>query len=201
MLPDNQTQAWVGQSVVISEKMDGENTTIYADGYIHARSIDGRSHPSRDWVKAHIMPKIQGNIPENFRVCGENLYAKHSIGYEALKSYFLVFSVWKDERCLDWEETLEWVRLLELNHVPILFSGKLAENTLEKIQGSSDPNKSEGFVVRSQAGFTLDAFGENIMKFVRQGHVQTEEHWMRTKITPNSLKKPKPTTPGTSPEA
>ena len=28
------------QPVVITEKMDGENTTIYADGYIHARSLD-----------------------------------------------------------------------------------------------------------------------------------------------------------------
>jgi len=39
-----------GREVVVTEKMDGENTTLY-DDTLHARSIDGRYHPSRDWVK------------------------------------------------------------------------------------------------------------------------------------------------------
>ena len=39
-----------GQTVIITEKMDGENTTLYRD-YLHARSVDGRHHPSRNWVK------------------------------------------------------------------------------------------------------------------------------------------------------
>jgi hypothetical protein len=41
---------FVGTRVIVSTKMDGENTSMYND-YIHARSIDGRSHPSRNWVK------------------------------------------------------------------------------------------------------------------------------------------------------
>ena len=45
------TDHFAGKEVVITEKMDGENTSMYRDG-IHARSIDGRHHPSRDWVKA-----------------------------------------------------------------------------------------------------------------------------------------------------
>jgi len=46
-MPDNRL---IGREVVVTEKMDGENTTMYCDN-IHARSIDGRHHPSRDWVK------------------------------------------------------------------------------------------------------------------------------------------------------
>ena len=38
-------------TLIITEKMDGENTTIHAGG-CHARSPDSRYHPSRDWVKA-----------------------------------------------------------------------------------------------------------------------------------------------------
>lgn len=34
------------KEVVITEKLDGENTTIYCEG-THARSIDGRYHSSR----------------------------------------------------------------------------------------------------------------------------------------------------------
>lgn len=39
-----------GKRVIVTEKMDGENCTIYKN-YIHARSIDGRDHWSRSWVK------------------------------------------------------------------------------------------------------------------------------------------------------
>ena len=31
--------------------MDGENCTVYNDGYIHARSIDGNSYPWQSKVK------------------------------------------------------------------------------------------------------------------------------------------------------
>lgn len=37
--------------LVVTEKMDGENTTIHRGGS-HARSPDSRYHPSRDWLKA-----------------------------------------------------------------------------------------------------------------------------------------------------
>ena len=36
-----------GKYVVVTEKMDGENTTLYRD-YMHARSVDSRFHPSRN---------------------------------------------------------------------------------------------------------------------------------------------------------
>lgn len=42
---------FAGKQVVVTEKMDGENTTLYRD-FVHARSIDSRFHPSRTWVKA-----------------------------------------------------------------------------------------------------------------------------------------------------
>ena len=35
------------EEVIFTEKMDGENTTIYNDG-CHARSPDSGYHPSRD---------------------------------------------------------------------------------------------------------------------------------------------------------
>lgn len=44
------TDHFAGQEVVITEKMDGENTTMYPD-FIHARSLDSKDHPSRHYVK------------------------------------------------------------------------------------------------------------------------------------------------------
>lgn len=90
-----------GKAVVVTEKMDGENCTMYSD-YIHARSLEYSSHPSRDRVKA-MWSQIAHDIPKGWRVCGENLYAEHSIHYDDLSSYFQVFSVWNDKNvCLSW---------------------------------------------------------------------------------------------------
>src|SRR3546814_14895421 len=100
--------------------MDGENTTLYRD-YIHARSVDGRSHPSRDWVK-QFRSGIAADIPEGWRVCGENLFAKHSIHYTALPTYFMEFPIWHDRNMrLGWDEMLEWFEWLGLQPVPVLY--------------------------------------------------------------------------------
>lgn len=100
-----------GKRVIVTEKMDGENTSIYKD-YIHARSIDGRDHWSRSWVK-NLQAKIGYEIPDQWRLCGENLYAKHSIGYKDLSSYFALFSIWNENNeCLSWDETKEYADTL-----------------------------------------------------------------------------------------
>ena len=85
---------FVGKRVIVTEKLDGENTTMYNDA-IHARSIDGRHHPSRDWVKG-FHGSIKHLIHPLYRVCGENVYAEHSIHYNALKTYFYGFGLWLD---------------------------------------------------------------------------------------------------------
>ncbi len=110
-----------GREVVVTEKLDGENTTLYRD-HIHARSLDSRHHPSRTWVKAE-HSRIQYDIPENWRICGENVYAKHSIHYKALTSYFYVFGIYEDDVCLSWEEMGFNCKLFELPVAPELYRG------------------------------------------------------------------------------
>lgn len=168
---------FIDQRVIVTEKMDGENTTMYRD-YIHARSIDGRSHVSRDWVKG-FWSKIAHDIPEGWRICGENMYAVHSISYERLPSYFLGFSIWNEKNvCLSWDETLEWFQLLNITSVPVLYDGIF---DVEKVKSCWDPKKwetSEGYVVRLAEPFRYGEFRASIGKFVRKGHVQTVKHWM-----------------------
>src|SRR3954452_15840523 len=65
-----------GREVVVTEKLDGENTTLYQDG-LHARSPDSAHHPSRAWVKS-LHGRISEHIREGFRICGENVFARHS---------------------------------------------------------------------------------------------------------------------------
>ncbi len=67
-------------------------------------------------------------IPEGWRICGENVYACHSIHYIALTSYFYVFSIWNEKNeCLSWDATVAWCKKLGLAHVPLLYRGPYNE--------------------------------------------------------------------------
>jgi hypothetical protein len=130
---------------------------------------------------------IKRDIPNDMRICGENLFAKHSIYYENLKSYFEVFQIWQGNISLSWDDTVEWCELLSLVHVPVLYRGIFDESVHEKILKSMDLLKQEGYVVRLVESFRVEDFSKSVAKFVRHGHVQTEDHWMFSKIIPNRL--------------
>lgn len=175
---------FIGREVVVTEKMDGENTTMYPD-YIHARSIDGRHHPSRNRVKG-LHGAIAHRIPEGWRLCGENLYARHSIAYENLHGYFYLFAVWNERNeSLAWGDVEEWGARLDLPVPRVLYRGEWDEHLIRDIE--VDTNTTEGYVVRSADAFPFADFAENVAKWVRTGHVQTDEHWMFAEIVPNGL--------------
>lgn len=174
------------QYVIVTEKMDGENTTLYNDT-LHARSIDSRNHPSRNWLKLY-HSKIAHNIPIGWRICGENLYAKHSIHYNELKSYFLVFSIWNAENiCCDWNSTKEYAELLELQIVPVLWEGIFDIQLLMNLSASLNSDNQEGYVIRLANEFKYENFNKSVAKFVRKNHVQSNKHWMHQTIIPNQL--------------
>jgi hypothetical protein len=166
----------LGQDIVITEKMDGENTTMYRD-YIHARAIDSKNHESRNWVK-NFWSQFANDIPEGWRICGENLYAKHSIGYEKLPSYFLGFSIWNEKNvCLSWNETLYWFELLGILPVPTLYTGAFTKQ-LYAYRPEARWNDCEGYVLRLTREFSYGEFRKCVGKYVRKDHVQTVKHWM-----------------------
>lgn len=178
---------FVGKRVIATAKMDGENTSLYSD-YIHARSLDGRNHESRSWVK-NFWSQICGDIPEHWRLCGENLYAKHSIRYDDLSSYFMGFSLWNEKNvCLSWDETQEWFELLGVTSVPVLYDGIYDEETIKKLWTDADYDTSEGYVLRVADEFAFKKFRHCVGKFVRPNHVQTTRHWKYgQRVEPNGL--------------
>ncbi|MFI5670729.1 RNA ligase family protein [Streptomyces sp. NPDC051704] len=172
-----------GCEVVVTEKLDGENTTLYADG-LHARSLDSGHHPSRAWVKG-LQSRIGAGIPAGWRVCGENLYARHSLPYEDLDSWFYGFSVWDGEHCLDWDRTVSFLHGLGVPTPRVLWRGVFDERALRRLR--LDTTRQEGYVVRTVASFTRADFGRCVAKWVRGGHVQTDTHWMYAQVVPNGL--------------
>jgi hypothetical protein len=177
---------FIGKQVVVTEKMDGENTSIYKD-FHHARSINGGKHESRSMV-AQLQARLANDLPDGMRVCGENCYAKHSIGYSALPDYFLAFSIWNENTCLSWDETVEWAELLGIAMVPVLYRGIYDEEAIKATYiDNRTPDLMEGYVVRIADSFEYGDFSKSLAKFVRKNHVQTSEHWKTQTVVPNKV--------------
>ena len=189
---------WQGKEVLVTEKMDGECTTFYNDKF-HARSMDSKFHPSRSWV-AGLWGNISWKIPDYRRIVLENVYAKHSLGYDHLPTFAFGIGVVDLEDSegnktvdgepifLDWDSTLEIFEDLGITPVPHLYRGQADFKKLKEIYDSLDFSKNEGIVVRTINSFPEADFEKNVGKAVRPGHVQTDQHWLRT-WTPNKMEK------------
>ena len=178
-----------GKRVIVSLKLDGENSSMYND-HIHARSLDSVSHESRKWVKG-LWSQIAYLMDEDMRICGENMYAVHSLKYENLSSYFYVFSIWFDNKCIGWDETIEYAKILGLEIVPVIYDGIYDKDMIIK---SFEPFReaNEGYVIRLADEFLYSDFRKSIAKYVRpefrQAINNSQCHWSSQKIIKNGLK-------------
>jgi hypothetical protein len=169
--------------VVVTEKMDGENTTIYKD-YLHARSIDSGYHASRSWVK-NFAAQWQHELSPTQRIVGENMYAVHSLKYTNLKSYFYGIAMWQEGLCYTWDNTVNYFELLGIEPAPVIAKGIWRDvmSDLAKVPMT----EREGYVVRNAGVFLLKDFGKNVAKYVRANHVTSDSHWKHGKIDKNEL--------------
>lgn len=121
-------------------------------------------------------------------MCGENLYALHSIGYTQLPSYFLAFSVWNsDNVSLGWSDTVDFCNQRGISTVPVMYEGLFDEAKLTKLASEFDHTVTEGFVIRLASQFEFDKFGNSVAKWVRPNHVTTDKHWMHSEMILNKL--------------
>ena len=184
------TDGLCGVPIVITEKLDGSNMALTRQA-VFARSHAGPpSHPSFAWAKA-LHARICAQIDVGFTLFGEYCYAVHSIVYDRLPGYFFVFGVREDAtgEWMDWDGVETQAGVLDLPCVPVLFRGVVATAAeLEKLtrrlagEASAYGGEREGMVVRVERGFGDAEFGEVLGKYVRAGHVQTDEHWMFQEI-------------------
>jgi hypothetical protein len=171
---------FTGKQVIVTEKMDGENTTIYND-YLHARSIDSEWDESKRWLD-RLRAIITHDIPPGWRLCGENLFYKHTIPYTHLETLFYIYSIWdENNNCLSWKQTLEWCNLLRVKPIPVIYDGIYSQQAI--IQAFNEYSTSahdpvEGFVVRRADGFSYKEFSGSVAKFVsNRFQINTTKHW------------------------
>lgn len=197
--------------IVVTEKLDGENTTMYRNG-LHSRSLDFSPHPSRSFIK-QLHATIAYDIPEGWRICGENMAALHTIPYDRLTSYFYVFSIWNEQNiCLSWEDTVQWCELLGLDLAPVYYIGIANEMPYkdrtsywawphEIYRGAFNPeafkphfsNDLEGFVIRNADAFPYESFSDNVAKWVNpKFSIDESRHWRNRPVVFNKIAVDKP---------
>lgn len=174
---------FVNREVVVTEKLDGGNT-FFKDGVVYARSHSSpASHPSFNPIK-NMYYEISHLISKDLAIYGENLYGIHTLEYDNLDSFFYVFNMTKRNVILSWDDIEKESLNLGLRVVPIVFRG--AFKSIKEIELLMDKEmkkpsalgaEKEGFVIRIADSFDFNDFDKYAAKYVREGHVQTDERW------------------------
>ena len=184
------THPLLREEIIITEKLDGGNCSIYR-GNVYARTTTNEaSHPSFGPVK-QLASQIASLVPDEYQLFGENMFGIHSITYDKLSSYFYLFAAFdtKSKQFLPWDSLVSLAESLDVPTVPRRYRGTLGtpkqlENWIktEMKQKSSCGLSTcpEGFVVRLAKEFDLKQFETSVAKYVREGHVQTDATWKRT---------------------
>ena len=179
-----------GKEIVITEKLDGENTSItHYDVFARSHGAPTRSPWNFNlWSRDGIFSEVYSLIGENEWVFGENLYGEHSIHYDKLPTYWHIFAVSDTEKYIwySWDDVCTVCSILNKPHVPVLWRGVVeSEQQLKDLvdrfvnEPSCYGDTREGVVVRVTDEFPLDEFSKYVCKWVRPNHVQTDEHWTK----------------------
>lgn len=188
----------LNKEIIITEKVDGSNTSLEAYGCFARTHAGPPTHSSFDGLKA-LHANIKHLIPEEYQIFGEWCYALHSIAYDKLPSYFLAFGVRQVANLPDfvwssWADVELLADEIGVPTVPVLWKGICKkESELQEIteilvkQPSLLGNIREGVVIRVANDFLDQDFSKYVMKWVRKDHVQTTEHWKNQEIIKNKI--------------
>lgn len=174
--------------VVVTEKLDGSNVCLTKKNLFARSHGHEPRHESFDMLKK-IYHGIKHRIPEGLAVYGEWLYAVHSIKYNSLPSYLLVFDILDMEKeiWLSFDTVVEVSQDLGLDTVPLICRSAWTEEIREMSpEGKSEyGDEREGLVVRCAGPFAFEDFDKAVGKVVRRGHVSTDDHWKEGTIERN----------------
>ena len=181
-------------NLIHTEKLDGENNCLSKFG------VFARSHAApttSPWTESlrRFWQLVKHDLGD-LEIFGENLYAIHSIEYRKLEHHFYVFGIREQDKWLNWEETQFYANMLDLPTIPVIRT-EITPKEREPFEvrmlmlvngpGAFDPydvydqkvTTMEGVVSRNADSYAVDAFAQNVFKYVRKGHVKTDEHWIR----------------------
>ena len=190
---------FAGRRLVVTEKLDGSNVALTSEaGGVFARSHSGPPrHGSFDELKA-VHAALAASIPAGLTLFGEWCHAVHSIEYPGLPGpgpYLFAVRDDGEGRWRSYEDVEVLAGVLEMATVPAICAGyaertedveRLVRDALAsrtaRASGSAFGPEREGIVLRRADGFYDVDFPLAVAKWVRAGHVNTDDHWAHGEV-------------------
>ena len=140
----------ISRHVVVEEKIDGANTAISFNEngqlllqnrghYLYGGWKERHYNLFKQWTQIHAV-EFYEVLGSRYIMYGEWMYAKHTIFYDALPSYFMEFDILdrQEGRFLDTHCRHQLIESLPISSVPVLAEGKFKKKeALLNLLGSS----------------------------------------------------------------
>ncbi|MDD5461528.1 MAG: RNA ligase family protein [Methylococcales bacterium] len=202
LLTPQETDDLLIADVVVEEKLDGANLgiSIGADSQLRVQNrgqylvepFTGQFSRLSSWLAQHRY-EFNHALDKQLILFGEWCAAKHSLDYETLPDWFLLFDVYDREQRRFWSTTRRntLAGFLGLNVVPQLLRDHVTWSQLKNLLAASSSQfrqgPLEGLVIRRESTEWCEARA----KLVRAEFTQTiNEHWRRRAIQWNRLQPP-----------
>lgn len=200
VLSSGEARELLAGELVVEEKLDGANLgfSVSADGRLQAQNrshyleepYPGQFGRLRSWLPVHEEPLAEA-LGSDLIAFGEWCAARHSLTYEHLPDWWLLFDVYDRREQQFWSTTRRnrWAAQLGIATVPALDRGKLSLSDLKRMLNAGGSAFStgplEGVVVRSED----DAWLKARAKLVRADFTQSiESHWRKRALEWNRLR-------------
>ena len=201
VLSAEETRRVLSLPLRVDEKVDGANLGIHFEAGEDAPSVQNRGHvlgrgehaqyaPLWGWLTER-QDRLRKHLGHKYVLYGEWLYARHSVRYERLPSYFLAFDLLDKStgKFLD-RETLR--RVCDRCDVDVVYSAAVDHvfRTVQAVASAvgisrfSHSERAEGLYLRhEEAGFLVGRY-----KWVRPNFTAgITEHWATRPIEKNGL--------------
>lgn len=199
VLSPEEAEALLAAEVVVEEKIDGANLgiSIGPEGEVRVQNrgqylhlpMHGQFEKLHVWLKPRI-DTLFDLLGGDLILFGEWCAARHSIGYEHLPNWYVVFDVYDRQSGQFWSTTRrdDLAKQLDLPVVPRLMQGRTSLPALIELVSTRNsafsPEPLEGIVLRRERG----GFLQSRAKLVHAQFVQSiTEHWSRRRIEWNHL--------------
>ncbi|MES9901768.1 MAG: RNA ligase family protein [Sedimenticola sp.] len=197
-----EAEAMLAGEVVIEEKLDGANLgiSLNSDGQLRAQNrgqylitpFTGQFSRLQGWLSRHNY-KLADKLESNLILFGEWCTARHSLDYDKLPDWFLLFDVYDRAESRFWSTIRRngLANELGLTTVPQLIHGQVTLSKLQSLlemQSQFRAGPLEGVVIRREnADWCLER-----AKLVRAEFTQAiSEHWRSRTIEWNQIQMPR----------
>ena len=190
--------------VVVEEKLDGANLgfSLAPDVSLRAQNrgqylhepFGGQFARLPDWLALHsasVHDALAANAHSDLMLFGEWCAARHSLNYDALPDWFLLFDVYDSSTQMFWSSRRRNVlaKGIGLVTVPTVLQGHctlpLLKEVLNKQTSQFRQGVLEGLVIRRESA----DWCESRAKLVRADFTQTiKEHWGRRRVEWNRVR-------------